>query len=82
MTPVIKLKRKSGAFTSGDLAAGELAVDVKNNNLCYSTDGKDVHVIESTSFISDKEAELMNTKIYPPLNSFKEGIFEGIFILK
>lgn len=37
----IQLKRKAGAFTGGDLAAGESGVDTTNGDLYFSTDGTD-----------------------------------------
>ena len=43
----IKLKRKSGAFTGGDLAAGEAGVDVTNNDFYFSKDGSTVTQIQS-----------------------------------
>lgn len=42
MASTIKLKRGSGAPTSGSLAAGEPALDLTNNKLYSSTDGTDV----------------------------------------
>ena len=42
MASTIKLKRGSGAPTSGTLAAGEPALDLTNNKLYSSTDGTDV----------------------------------------
>lgn len=37
----IQLKRKAGAFSGSDFAAGEMGVDVTNDVLYYSTDGTD-----------------------------------------
>lgn len=42
MASTIQLKRGSGAPTSGDLAAGELGLDLTNNKIYSSTDGTDV----------------------------------------
>ena len=47
MASTIKLKRGSGAPTSGTLAAGEPALDLTNNKLYSSTDGTDVVEIGS-----------------------------------
>lgn len=38
----IKHKRKAGAFSGGELAAGELGVDVTNSDLYFSVDGSGV----------------------------------------
>lgn len=38
----IKLKRKAGAFTSGQLAAGEAGIDSTNGALYFSVDGSAV----------------------------------------
>lgn len=38
----IQLKRKAGAFTTGQLAAGEAGVDTTNGDFYFSTDGSDV----------------------------------------
>lgn len=45
----IKLKRKAGAFTGGQLAAGELGVDVSNDDLYASSDGSDVWQVNGGS---------------------------------
>ena len=45
MASTIKLKRGSGAPTSGTLAAGEPALDLTNNKLYSSTDGTDIVTI-------------------------------------
>lgn len=42
MASTIQLKRGSGAPTSGDLATGELGLDLTNNRIYSSTDGSDV----------------------------------------
>jgi hypothetical protein len=42
----IQLKRKAGAFTGGNLAAGEAGVDTTNGNLSFSTTGSDVKTIK------------------------------------
>lgn len=42
----IKLKRKSGALTGGDLQAGEAAVDVTNNAFYFSKDGSTVTKVD------------------------------------
>ena len=42
MASTIQLKRGSGAPTGGDLAAGELGLDLTNNRIYSSTDGSDV----------------------------------------
>mgnify|MGYP000438508102 CR=1 FL=1 len=42
MASTIQLKRGSGAPTGGDLAAGELGLDLTNNRVYSSTDGTDV----------------------------------------
>lgn len=44
----IKLKRKAGAFTGGELAAGELGVDVSNEKVYGSSDGTTVFEVTST----------------------------------
>lgn len=44
----IKVKRKAGAFTGGQLAAGELGLDVTNDVLYASADGSTVFTIAST----------------------------------
>jgi hypothetical protein len=48
MASIIKLKRGSGAPTSGTLAAGEPALDLTNNKLYSSTDGSDIVEISPT----------------------------------
>lgn len=50
MASTIKLKRGSGAPSSGTLAAGEPALDLTNNKLYSSTDGSDVVEIGAASF--------------------------------
>lgn len=42
MASTIQLKRGSGAPTSGDLAAGELGLDLTNNKIYSSTNGSDI----------------------------------------
>ena len=42
MASTIQLKRGSGAPTSGDLATGELGLDLTNNRIYSSTDGTDI----------------------------------------
>ena len=42
MASTIQLKRGSGAPTSGDLAAGELGLDLTNKKIYSSTDGSDI----------------------------------------
>lgn len=38
----IKHKRKAGAFTNGELAAGEVGIDTSNSRIYYSADGSTV----------------------------------------
>jgi len=64
MASTIKLKRGSGAPTSGTLAAGEPALDLTNNKLYSSTDGTDVVEISSYSLPSN-----------PTFTSVTEGVY-------
>ena len=81
---IIKLKRKSGAFKGGELAAGEMAIDILNHQVCFSVDGITVDTMESATFIPEADLlrdELHDTKFYH--NSYGgEMTFDGIFILK
>ncbi len=43
----IKHKRKAGAFVDGDLAAGELGVDVSNSTIYFSVNGTTVQAIST-----------------------------------
>ena len=43
-----KLKRKAGAFTTGQLEAGEVGVDTTNGFLYVSTDGTDIYRLASS----------------------------------
>jgi hypothetical protein len=45
----IQLKRKAGAFTGGQLAAGELGVDTANALVYFSADGSDIHSVSGDS---------------------------------
>jgi len=49
----IKIKRKAGAFSGGDLAAGELGIDTTTDQLYASTNGTTVFIIASTVFDQD-----------------------------
>lgn len=42
---LIKLKRKAGAFTGGELEAGELGIDVTNSEVYSSSDGSTVFLV-------------------------------------
>ena len=53
MASTIKLKRGSGAPTSGTLAAGEPALDLTNNKLYSSTDGTDIVEISAGGQFAD-----------------------------
>lgn len=44
---VIKLKRKAGAFSNGELAAGELGLDVSGNKLYASSNGSTVFLLDT-----------------------------------
>lgn len=44
----IKTKRKAGAFSGGDLEAGELGVDTTNGKLYFSADGSAVIAVDLT----------------------------------
>lgn len=44
----IKLKRKAGAFTNGELAAGEVGLDVTNSKLYASNDGATVYDLDTS----------------------------------
>lgn len=44
----IQLKRKSGAFTGGDLVAGELGLDVSTGSVYVSVDGATVKMVGSS----------------------------------
>lgn len=45
----IKIKRKAGAFSGGELAAGELGLDVSNDVLYFSVDGSTVDTVAGLS---------------------------------
>lgn len=67
MASTIKLKRGSGAPTSGSLAAGEPALDLTNNKLYSSTDGTDVVEIGGVDNLvintTDDQISIGNTDI-------------------
>lgn len=42
---LIQLKRKAGAFTGGQLAAGEAGVDTTNGEMCFSANGSSVVMV-------------------------------------
>lgn len=44
----VKIKRKAGAFSNGELAAGELGLDVTNSKLYTSANGTTVFLIDTT----------------------------------
>ena len=48
----IKLKRKAGAFINGDLAAGELGLDVTNSKLYASNDGSTVYQLDVVGLLN------------------------------
>ena len=48
----IKIKRKSGAFTNGELAAGELGLDVTNSKLYTSNDGSTVYQLDTIGLLN------------------------------
>jgi len=52
MASTIQLKRGSGAPTSGDLAAGEIGLDLTNNKIYSSTNGSDVVEMSITSSVT------------------------------
>jgi hypothetical protein len=57
----IKVKRKAGAFTGGELAAGELGLDVTNSKLYGSSNGSTVFVIDTvglTDIVQDTSPQL------------------------
>lgn len=44
----IKQLRKAGAFVGGDLAAGQIGVNISDKRLAFSTDGADVQSLSAT----------------------------------
>lgn len=48
----IKIKRKSGAFTGGELAAGELGLDIANSKLYTSNDGASVYLLDIVGLLN------------------------------
>ena len=57
----IKIKRKAGAFTGGQLAAGELGLDTTNSDLYSSNDGATVYAVNAsglTDLIGDTTPQL------------------------
>ena len=52
----IKHKRKAGAFSNGELAAGEWGLDTTNNVWYYSTNGTTVASISTTPGVSQADA--------------------------
>jgi hypothetical protein len=64
MASTIKLKRGSGAPTSGTLAAGEPALDLTNNKLYTSTDGTDIVEVSSYSLPTEPSFTSVNVGVY------------------
>jgi len=56
----IKIKRKAGAFSGGELAAGELGLDVTNSKLYASNNGSTVYEVNSglTDIVDDASPQL------------------------
>jgi hypothetical protein len=56
----IKIKRKAGAFSNGELAAGELGLDVTNSKLYGSNEGTTVYPINAglTDIVDDASPQL------------------------
>jgi hypothetical protein len=52
----IKLKRKAGNFTTGQLAEGEVGVNTSDKILEFSTDGSDVNTIDTSTLASESNA--------------------------
>lgn len=48
----LKVKRKSGSFSNGELAAGELGLDVSNSKLYTSNDGSTVYQLDVVGLLN------------------------------
>ena len=72
MASTIQLKRGSGAPTSGDLAAGELGLDLTNNVIYSSSNGSDVVQLSVTD-VSDLGITATTTEL-----NYVDGVTSNI----
>lgn len=54
---LIKMKRKAGAFVNGELAAGEIGVDVSTPNVYYSANGTTVVLLSGGGGLTQEQVE-------------------------
>lgn len=52
--------RKAGAFTSGQLLAGQLGVDTTNDRVYYSTDGTDIVMLVDASIVGAEASNVLH----------------------
>ena len=77
MASTIQLKRGSGAPTSGDLAAGELGLDLTNNKIYSSTTGSDVVLMSDPSSIEAASAAVLTLNRTTSLGSVIDFKYNG-----
>ncbi len=77
----IQHKRKAGAFTAGDLAAGEMGVDTTNGTVYFSADGSTVNKILSSSSVPLGRWSGTSAGSAPLDNIFDDSIYSSYTIV-